>query len=255
MRAIVIAAGMGKRLKHFTAECPKCMLSVGGKTILERQIEVYRKFGITDIVVIKGYLKEMISYPGITYRINDDYKDNNILNSLFFAEDKIEGELIVSYSDIIFEDRIVENLLKTKGDIVIVVDTDWKHYYADRKEHPIEEAENVIMDGAGRVIEIGKVLSAKDTVHGEFIGMLRLTSRGAEVFKDSFRRAKREYWGKPFVRAKDFRKAYLTDMLQHLADCGIAVNCATVKRGWCEIDTVEDLERLRSRIDTKLLQK
>jgi len=243
MKAIIIAAGMGKRLMPFTDDVPKCMLQFGGKSLLEQQLEAFGKCNIKDIVLVKGYKKEKINYPGIKYYINDDFQNNNILNSLFCAEKEIEGEVVISYSDILFEEQVVERLLESKKDISIVVDIDWRGYYVGRKDHPIEEAENVIIDADNNVVEIGKILTRKHDVHGEFIGMLKLTSRGSEIFKRHYDRAKKIFWGKPFQRAPVFKKAYLTDMIQEMVDLGVPIHCVIIERGWKEIDTVEDYEK------------
>lgn len=243
MKAIIIAAGAGNRLMPLTDDLPKCMLKFGGKTLLQRQIDALRACNVKNIVLIKGYKKEKINYPGIKYYINEEYEKNNILNSLFYGEKEIEGEVIISYSDILFEKQVVERLLESKKDISIVVDIDWKGYYEGRKDHPIEEAENVIFDAENNVVEIGKILTKKHDVHGEFIGMMKLTSRGSEIFKRHYTRSKKLFWGKPFQRAPVFEKAYLTDMIQEMVDLGVPIHCVIIERGWKEIDTVEDYKK------------
>ena len=102
MKAIIIAAGIGIRLNPLTNDKPKCMLEIKGKTILQHQLDVFHANGITDLSLIKGYKKEVINYSGLKYYINDNYRNNNILNSLFYAEKEMDEEFIASYSDIIF---------------------------------------------------------------------------------------------------------------------------------------------------------
>ena len=241
-KAIIIAAGLGSRLKSYTENLPKCMLKFGDKTLLERQIEAYRNCGINNISVIRGYKKEKINYEDLRYYENPDFENNNILNSLFYAEEELNGNVIVAYSDILFEASVVRRLLESQADISIVVDIDWRGYYDGRKEHPIEEAENVIFNANNEVLKIGKILTEKDDVHGEFIGMLKFTPRGAEIFKKHFHRAKEIYWDKPYQRAAIFQKAYITDIIQDMADLGVPVHCVIIERGWKEIDTVEDYQ-------------
>jgi len=240
---IIIAAGLGSRLKKYTTDLPKCMLDFGGKTLLLRQIEAYESCGLKKISVIRGFKKEKINYPEIDYFENKNFKDNNILNSLFYAEKALNGHVIVAYSDILFEKEVVERLLESEHDISIVVDIDWRGYYVNRKEHPVEEAENVIFDANNKVLEIGKIHTNKHDVHGEFIGMMKFSPRGSEIFKKQFHRAKELYWNKPFQKAKLFQKAYLTDMIQDMVDMGVSIHCVIIERGWKEIDTVEDYEK------------
>ena len=242
-KALIIAAGLGSRLKKHTENLPKCMLDFGGKTLLQRQLDSYKKCGIKDISLIRGYKKEKINYKGIKYFENTDYKNNNILNSIFYAEKVINGNIIISYSDILFNSSVVERTLDTDHDISVVVDIDWRGYYVGRKDHPISEAENVIFNSNNEVEKIGKINTGKEEVHGEFIGMIKLSNRGTEIFKEHFHRLKKIYWNKPFQRAKSFQKAYLTDFIQELVDIGIKVHCVIIESGWKEIDTVEDYKK------------
>ena len=243
-KALIVAAGLGSRLKHLTKDLPKCMLDFGGKTLLERQISVYKNCGINNISVVRGYKKNKIQYKNLTYFDNDDYENNNILNSIFYAEKIINGNIIIGYSDILFESYVVKSLLESKQDISIVVDTHCRDYYVGRKDHPIEEAENVILNSSNEVVKIGKIGNQKLEVHGEFIGMIKLTDKGSKIFKENFNRLKKLYWNRPFQRAKIFQKAYLSDLIQELANIGTKVHCIKIKKGWKEIDTVEDYQNI-----------
>ena len=242
-KSLIIAAGLGSRLKDKTKNIPKCMLDFGGKTLLQRQLSSYKKCGIDDISLVRGYKKNKINYKDIKYFYNDDYENNNILNSIFYAEEEINGNIIISYSDILFEPFVVKRVLDSDHDISVVVDIDWRNYYIDRKEHPLTEAENVIFNSNNEVVKIGKIASEKEEVHGEFIGMIKLNNRGCEIFKKNFHRVKNFFWNKPFQRSKVFQQAYLTDMIQELVDIGVKVHCVIIERGWKEIDTVEDYQK------------
>ena len=242
-KSLIIAAGLGSRLKDKTKNIPKCMLDFGGKTLLQRQLSSYMKCGIDSISLVRGYKKDKINYKDIRYFYNDDFKNNNILNSIFYAEEVINGNIIISYSDILFEPFVVKRVLDSDHDISVVVDIDWRNYYINRKEHPLAEAENVIFNSNNEVIKIGKIASEKEEVHGEFIGMIKLNNRGCEIFKKNFHRVKKKFWNKPFQRANFFQQAYLTDMIQELVDTGVKVHCVIIERGWKEIDTVEDYKK------------
>ena len=242
-KALIIAAGLGSRLKKHTENLPKCMLDFGGKTLLQRQLEAYNKNNIKDISLIRGYKKDKINYKGLRYFENKDYKNNNILNSIFYAEKIINGNIIISYSDILFDPTVVQRTMESNHDISVVVDIDWRGYYVGRKDHPISEAENVIFNSNNKVEKIGKINTGNEEVHGEFIGMIKLSDRGTEIFKQHFHRLKKIYWNKPFQRAKIFQKAYLTDFIQELVDIGIKVHCVIIESGWKEIDTVEDYKK------------
>ncbi|OGZ42305.1 MAG: hypothetical protein A3C80_00525 [Candidatus Ryanbacteria bacterium RIFCSPHIGHO2_02_FULL_45_43] len=242
MKAIIIAAGLGSRLAPLTEHKPKCLLDVGGKSILQRQLDTLRSADIHNISLIKGYKKEQIHFPDLKYYVNDNYRNNNILYSLMSAEDEMDSEFIALYADIIFTSEVVEELKRCTADIAIVADIADRKYYDGWVDHPTEEVENIIFDDDHNVIAIGKHITAP----AEFIGMLKCTRRGAKVFKDYFHRAQKEFSGKPFMRSSVFEKAYLTDFIQYLTDNGVKVKCVLIKQGWYEIDTIQDLEMVNS---------
>jgi len=245
-KAIILAAGPGSRLRPLTDDKPKCMLEINGKTLIERQIETFRNCGIDDITVVKGYKKNMINYPGVKYYINRNYKNNNILESLMYAEKEMDSEFIASYSDILYDEGIIKNLMKSDADISIVTDTDWVSHYKDRYQHPIEEAEKVAVKD-GRVTRISKIINPNEA-YGEFIGLVKFSNRGADILVKEFNRVKKEFQGKPFQTAASAEKAYLTDMIQELIDKGHKVENVDIKGSWLEIDTLEDYERAQKLI-------
>ena len=92
MKAIILAAGQGTRLKKYTENLPKGMLSFVGKTIIERQIEMFRKCGITDIIVVRGYASEKIQYSDVRYYDNEDYANTNMVESLMAAKEEFDDD-------------------------------------------------------------------------------------------------------------------------------------------------------------------
>ena len=246
MKTIIIAAGSGNRLMPITNSKPKCLLEVGGKTIMQRQLEVLRQCGINDIVIVRGYKKEMIAYPNIRYYENTDYSNNNILRSLFYAESEMDDEFIFSYSDIIYGGDVVEKLRQEKADISLVIDTDWLSHYQGRRLHPVGEAELVMVEN-DRVIRIGKNVVKPEEAYGEFIGLAKFSKRGAQILKSNYGRVANQYRNRPFQQAASLEKAYLTDMIQELIDVGYVIHNVDIQGGWIEIDTSEDLEKARIR--------
>lgn len=241
MKGILIAAGLGTRLGPHTAEMPKCLLPVGDKSMLEHQISAFRDCGISDIVVINGWQAERFPDLGVTYVTNTRFRQNNILNSLMCAREHMAGGFLASYSDLVYEPRLVQRLLDAPGDIVVAVDDTWKERYTHLQFHPSEAMEKAVYGESLVLTQIGKAIPS--TAPGEFIGLLRCSQQAAAGFVQEFERLKAEYWGRPFMRSVDFEKAYLTDFLQHLIDTGTEISVA-IARGerWFEVDTAEDLE-------------
>lgn len=241
MKAIILAAGLGSRLGHLTVDRPKSMLEIDGRSLIDRQIDTFRALGIDDITVVTGHHADRLHLPDVKTRHNDDYRNNNILLSLMYAADELDDDVIVTYSDIVYERSVVERLLVAEGDILAVCDAGWEKAYVGRTQHPVEQAEKaVIVDGEIR--RIGKHLDAEEA-DAEFIGLLRLSRAGAEAFRTTFADVSGRHAGGPFQAAQRFEVAYLTDMLQELIDRGHAVRPVVIEGGWQEIDTIEDFLR------------
>lgn len=246
MQAIIVAAGMGRRLAPYTDDRPKCLVEVGGRSILERQLDAYRQNGATDVAIVRGYMRERIELPGCRYFENVDFRSNNILASLFFAEPAMEGGFLFSYSDIVFRPSVVEKLVASDADYALVVDRRWTEAYVGRTLHPESEAELAKVEG-GRVSRVGKRLVAREEAHGEFIGLARFSARAARRMRDEYRRLEKELGpDRPFGNAPRFAVAYLTDLLNHLIDGGEAMHSVDIDGDWREIDTPQDLERARA---------
>ncbi len=238
MKAIIVAAGRGSRLRHLTRDRPKTTLTIQGRSLIDRQLDTFRALGIDDITIVTGYRAEMLELAGVRTRHNDDWASNNILHSLMYAQDVLDDEVVVSYSDIVYERSVAERLLDADGDILAVCDAAWKDAYVGRRDHPLDQAEKVVIQN-GRICRIGKHLSA-DEADGEFIGLLRLSRDAAGLVRSTFAELTRSHGGRPFQAAQRFEVAYLTDMLQELIDRGHEVRPVTIEGGWREIDTIED---------------
>jgi L-glutamine-phosphate cytidylyltransferase len=254
MRAIVIAAGRGRRLMPYTDRMPKCLVPVDHRSILGVQLEAFRAHGVDDVVIIRGYLGDVLTARAgelgqVRFVDNLDWERNNILESLFCAEQEIEGPVLLTYSDIIFTPSVVERLVAATGDISLIIDRAFRDVYQGRTDHPLPEAEVADLDDGGRVRRVGKRALPPEEAYGEFIGLAKLSAAGAGWMRDAWRDLRAAYRGReaePFQRAPSFRAAYLTDMLQHLIESGRPIDPVAIDGEWREIDTVQDLERARA---------
>lgn len=243
MKAIIIAAGMGSRLGDHTKDRPKCLLDINGMPLLQYQIQAMKTNGIDDIILVKGYQAEKLNHPELRSYLNVDYSNNNVLCSLMKAEAEMNGPFMASYSDILYSAHVVQALKASPYDISLIVDVDWRKKYVGRTAHPESEAENVDFDEAGRITRIGKNLN---DAPGEFIGLFQCSAQGADIWKDCFTEARRQYTGKPFFNAAVFEKAYITDMILYLISQNVQVHRVSITENWMEIDTEQDLVRARA---------
>lgn len=130
MQAIILAAGMGNRLGKYTKNNTKCMLSINGRTLIERALDALNNAGIKKCVIVAGYEKDnLINFVGskfknvdITWVINEVYNKTNNIYSLYLAKDHLlSGDTLLLESDLIFEDRIITELLNHPEPTLAVV--------------------------------------------------------------------------------------------------------------------------------------
>jgi len=257
MRGLIIAAGRGSRLGHLTDTSPKCLLKVGGISIVERIINEMSDVGVKKFALVRGYLGHKFELKNIQYFENFQYRNNNILHSMMCAKDflidsLIQNEnLIISYSDIVFESVLMKKIAESRGSISLLCDPDWEVKYSGRTQHPKTEAEIAVVNNDNLVVEIGKLFAEKKINSPnstleliEFTGLILLKPEGISLVLDAFKEiAAVVQPDEPFGRSNTFQNAYLSDLFQFLVDSGRRVEVTRFIGNWFEIDTEQDLLR------------
>ena len=257
MKAILIAAGMGRRLSPYTDDRPKCLVEIAGKPMILHQIANLRRVGVSDFVIIRGYLRDKLTdvlsrEPSVRFIDNFDYPNNNILLSLMCAKDELSSGFFCSYGDIVYRPEVSEKLAQSRADVGLVVDPYFAKVYEGRTEHPIGEAELAeVIDG--KVRRVGKKVVPTAEAAGEFIGLWRASAQAGVALRTLFEKRLAELGlSSPYGRAQRLQVAYLTDLFNDLiteeARIGISVDGVMIDdpQSWREIDTVQDLERARA---------
>lgn len=130
MQAMMLAAGMGRRMGKYTESCTKCMITVGGKTLLERAVEAIKEAGIEKLIMVIGYeaeklrayVDEMNFGISIEYVYNYDYETTNNIYSLYLAKDYLrKDDTVLLESDLIFEPLIVSDVVSAEQKNMVVV--------------------------------------------------------------------------------------------------------------------------------------
>ena len=241
MKAIIIAAGSSSRLGKLTKSLPKGLVKINGQTIIRRQIEFLRSSGINNIIIVTGPNAHCFDFKDVTYVHDHNYEQHDVLGSLMAARNYMSDGFIMLYSDIIFDESILKSILNFKGKIGIAVDMDWWEKYEKRTEHPITEADNVLME-SGKITRTKKFISNTNSGKiGEFMPLMILSSKGANLFVKTFEKLEKTHKGK-FHEMPSLKKAVLTDMLQELIDSKIIISPIIISGKWSEIDTLQDLE-------------
>ena len=242
MKAIIIGAGRGSRLRHLTEEIPKTLVPILGRPMLDGILEALAAGGLRppEVVFICGYLAGTIQgrYPALDYVENPEWERNNILASLMFARHKMEGGFVSTYADIVYRPAVVEALVRSPHDLTIVCDTAWRRRYTGRSQHPETDAEKLRAEGT-RVVELSRRI-ASEAAAGEFIGVMKASPAGAARLCRAFDEARAGFAGKVFREGRTFEKAYLIDLLQHMLEQGEEIHRIDTDGGYMEIDTLED---------------
>ena len=108
MKAIIIAAGTGKRISENIKQTPKSLIQVNGKSIIEYQIDALKKMNVEEIIVITGPYSEKFHLENVQYIKDVNHEEHEILGSLMVAKEFLKDEVLVLYSDIIFTSEILE---------------------------------------------------------------------------------------------------------------------------------------------------
>tara|TARA_Y100000310_G_scaffold148617_1_gene147896 strand:- start:954 stop:1772 length:819 start_codon:yes stop_codon:yes gene_type:complete len=244
LNAIILAAGQGKRLAPLTKNKPKCMINLFGKTLLEWQISVFKKCGITDISIVTGYRSDLIDLPGLEFFQNKKFETTNMVESLFCASEKLNKSTIVSYGDIIFEKRVLDKLLESKHDFSVVIDKNWRKQWDIRFKNPIDYAESLRLSTSDDILDIGKKVQDIDEISGQYIGLMKFQNNGINIIKDFYHKCKvcSIKNSNPLNSSLPFEKSYMTDFLQGLINSNYNLKAVIVENGWLELDSTHDYE-------------
>lgn len=178
MIGVILAAGMAKRLRPLTDTKPKCLLEVGGKTLLQRIVDAMAATGITEFVVVTGYRSNMIRdfltihYPLFTIHFlhNADYEHNNNIYSLWMAGQKVRGkEFLLMDSDILCDPKAIAEVARQSEPALAL------------NRHELGEEEmKIVVDADNRITEISKTCRVEDAV-GESVGIEKMTADYSEA--------------------------------------------------------------------------
>lgn len=255
MKAIILAAGQGTRLKKYTENLPKGMLTFDGKTIIERQIELYRAYGVEKIIVVRGFAADKIPDYGVTYYTNDDFASTNMVASLMVAHEEFDDDIIVSYSDILFNGSMLETMISCQEDFGVAVDDNWQMYWKKRYGKVDFDTESLAIDGNDNIIELGLENPELEKIDARYIGLLKFSRAGLIKIENIWRDAYQIYQDKPWQQSgKTISKAYMTDLLNALIETGEQVKAVHFNNGWIEFDTNEDYENACKWIKDKSIQ-
>ena len=233
MKAIILAAGRGSRMKNLTDERPKCFIELNGKKLIESQLEAIRAAGIHEIAVVTGYKSEMLTHFGLTEFHNPRWAETNMVSSLACADTWLrESPCIVSYSDIFYDSEAVILLMKSTSPLAVTYDPSWLSLWEKRFGDPLLDAETFCMDDKGFLTEIGQKPKLVDEIEGQYMGLLRFSPEGWREIK-SIRNE---------IILEESDKMHMTGTLQRVIDANnLSISAIPYYGEWGEIDSAQDL--------------
>ena len=237
MKAIILSAGQGRRLLPLTAISPKCLLNIGGRTVLEWQVRTLASAGIDDIVVVTGYggdkveklVNRRLAHFGARTLYNPDYATADNLVSCWTARHEMNSDFLLLNGDTLFEPGVMDTLLSSQRLPITVTVSSKQKYDSDDMKVTIK------MD---RLIRIGKELPS-DRVSAESIGLIYFRDQGPEIFCSALKRA---------LENTDSRKKWYLSVIDKIAADQPVMTCSVTGLKWCEIDYPRDLKMAESLI-------
>jgi phosphoenolpyruvate phosphomutase len=242
-KAIVLAASRGSALGDLTADRPKCMLDIRGKPLLGRLVDTLKGGGIRDITVIRGYRKEIVNLPTVKTIDNDQFETTGEVSTLACAADKIKGETLLAYGDVLFREHIIDQITEIDGDIVLAVDALW----SERDPDPASRTRDLVSssspfntgyldDEVVSVRKIGDDLKANE-IDGEWIGVAYLSADGAATVRDELNNMSAD---------GSLEKENLTDLFTRLLARNVPIQILYIAGQWLDIDNPGDLKDANS---------
>lgn len=233
MKAVILAAGRGSRMKDLTDEGPKCLLELRGKALLDWQLKALREAGISEIAIVTGYKRELLTNRGLAEFHNPRWADTNMVSSLACAQVWLLAEpCIVSYSDIFYEASAVESLMTSAARLAVTYDPHWLKLWEKRFGDPLLDAETFRLNSDKTLAEIGNKPKSVQEVQGQYMGLLRFTPEGwSEVLRI-----------RAGLPAAECDRMHMTGTLQKVIEAGrIAIEAIPYELTWGEVDSAEDL--------------
>lgn len=236
--AIVLAASRGDELGELTEDKPKTMVPIRGLPILAHIMDAYNTVGIKDIKVVRGYKKEAVNLPHLTYVDNDDFSVTGELDSLakaLQANGHQDQDLIISYGDVLFNSYIPQALLQEKEDFVIFVDSDWQEKtsytrlggFAECSAPNSRKAFNTDI----YLKQLGIDIQA-DQIHGVWMGFLKVSASGASQLQELLA---------TLLAVSENRKAGMAMLFQELLKQQQPIRVLYTVGHWLDINNLDDV--------------
>jgi len=240
MKAIILAAGRGSRMKKLTDERPKCLVEVKGKTLLDWQLVALREAGINQIAIVTGYKRELLAGRGLKEFYNARWAETNMVSSLAYAQEWLQAEpCIVSYSDIFYSAQAIKSLINSESTLAVTYDKNWLDLWKQRFDDPLLDAETFRLNSDNTLAEIGNKPKTVEEVQGQYMGLLQFTPQSW----DEILRIRTK------LSSAECDRIHMTGALQKVIEAGrVPIEAVPYELTWGEIDSADDLMAYQNQI-------
>jgi len=227
MRGIILAAGRGSRLNGGNGDMPKCLVTVGGETLLSRNVRILRAAGVSDVTIVVGCAAETVrrTMPDLTFVENAIFAETNSLYSLWLSRQQLMDGFIVMNCDVLLHPQLVADLLTSKYEDALLL-----AYRDEGTDYGDEEMK--VRVRCGRVVDISKTM-APDDADGENLGVAKFGAEGARLLFEE---------ADALINAGDV-KAWVPRAFKAFAERRPLHVIGTRGLPWTEIDFPEDYRR------------
>ncbi len=236
--AVVLAASRGEELGELTEDQPKTMVKVQGVPILSHIVDAYNAVGIKDILVVRGYKKEAVNLPNLTYIDNLEFAETGELASLSQALQSRKGRFqptIVSYGDVLFNKYIPQALCQEQDDCVIFVDSNWRDQSSYARLGGFAECSipnsRKAFNAKIYLKQLGKTVP-EESIHGVWMGFLKLSSSAASLVNDLLL---------DMLADPANRRVGIPQLLQELLKRDVPVRVLYTVGHWLDVNSLEDV--------------
>ncbi len=252
MKALILAAGRGRRMGSAGENIPKCLIQFEGRALLEWQLSSLRAAGINTIGIVTGYCAEQITVKGVTRFHNPNFETTNMVESLMCAREFLQGDVVIAYGDVIYTPALVMNVASYTGAVVVAVDKGWRGYWQARYGTTETDLESLDVRGE-KITALGKPITSSLGLDYRYIGLLKFADAvWPKVFE--LYQQKRETSAGWKSSGKSFLQGYMTDLISELIENGADVRPCVSEREWLEFDTAEDLAQSTQAVSTGTIQ-
>ena len=231
MKFVLLAAGKSSRIYNKIKK-PKCLLEINGKTLIEKIIFDIRGLSASKIYIVLGFKANMIkkrirNFSNIKFIINQEYNSKDMLHSFILGLKRVNDDIVFSYTDIIFEKKLLKSIISKKNNIYLPVLKNWKQVWRQRKKNFYKDAEDLKIDKSNFLLKIGDKIKKNSNVKYQYMGIFMVPKEQRLKIISLYNKIKTD-------------KLHITNFFNIIIKEGVKIKCLKTSYKWYEFDDWQD---------------